>query len=68
MNDSTRDDEAGRQAARELEGVVERTGRMVALRASVEDMKAGRVSPAEEMLDEMKRLLDRRDARGPWRG
>lgn len=31
---------------------------MDALRASLEDMKAGRVSPAEDMLAEMRQILE----------
>jgi len=38
--------------------IAERVERMDALRASLEDMKAGRVSPAENMLAEMRQILD----------
>lgn len=41
----------------------ERAGRMDALKASLEDLKAGRVSPAEGMLDEMRRILDEKKPR-----
>lgn len=43
--------------------IAERVERMDALRASLEDMKAGRVSPAEEMLAEMGRILDAKKPR-----
>lgn len=43
--------------------IAERVERMDALRASLEDMKAGRVSPAEDMLAEMRRILDAKKAR-----
>ena len=36
---------------------VERAERIDALRASIEDMRSGRVSPAAEMLAEMQQLL-----------
>ncbi len=35
----------------------ERAERLDALRASLEDMRAGRVSPVEDMLAEMRRIL-----------
>jgi PHD/YefM family antitoxin component YafN of YafNO toxin-antitoxin module len=37
--------------------LAERTERMDALRASIEDMRAGKVSPADDMLAEMKQIL-----------
>ncbi|WP_337175895.1 type II toxin-antitoxin system Phd/YefM family antitoxin [Paludisphaera sp.] len=43
--------------------IAERVERMDALRASLEDMKAGRVSPAEDMLAEMRKILDAKKAR-----
>ena len=36
----------------------ERAERMDALKASLEDMRAGRVSPAEDMLAEMRQMLE----------
>ncbi len=36
---------------------------MDALKASVEDMKAGRVSPAEDMLAEMREILEAKKSR-----
>ncbi|WZO97188.1 type II toxin-antitoxin system Phd/YefM family antitoxin [Isosphaeraceae bacterium EP7] len=41
----------------------ERVERMDALKASFEDMKAGRVSPAEEMLAEMRQILETKKPR-----
>lgn len=41
----------------------ERVERMDALRVSLEDMKAGRVSPAQDMLDDMQRLLEAKKTR-----
>ena len=38
--------------------LAERAGRMDELKASIEDMKAGRVIPADDVLAEMRRLLD----------
>jgi len=43
--------------------IAERVERMDALRASLEDMKAGRVSPAEDMLAEMRQILDAKNSR-----
>ena len=43
--------------------IAERVERMDALRASLEDMKAGRVSPAADMLAEMRQILDAKKAR-----
>lgn len=43
--------------------IAERVERMDVLRASLEDMKAGRVSPAEDMLAEMRQILDAKKAR-----
>ena len=37
--------------------LAERAERLDALRASIEDMRAGRVTPAEEMLAEMRQIL-----------
>lgn len=37
--------------------LAERAERMDALRESIEDMRAGRVTPAEDMLAEMRQLL-----------
>lgn len=37
--------------------LIERAERMEALRASIEDMRAGRVVPAEDMLAEMRLIL-----------
>ena len=37
--------------------LAERAERMEAIRESIEDMRAGRVSPVEEMLAEMKQIL-----------
>lgn len=41
----------------------ERAERMDALRASLDDMKAGRISPAEDMLAEMRQILAENQAR-----
>jgi len=43
--------------------IAERVERMDGLRASLDDMKAGRVSPAEDMLAEMRRILDAKQPR-----
>jgi len=43
--------------------IAERVERMDALRASLEDMKAGRVSPAEDILAEMRQILDAKNSR-----
>jgi len=43
--------------------IAERVERMDALRASLEDMKAGRVSPAADMLAEMRQILDAKKPR-----
>jgi len=43
--------------------IAERVERMDALRASLEDMKAGRVSPAADMLAEMRQILDAKNPR-----
>jgi PHD/YefM family antitoxin component YafN of YafNO toxin-antitoxin module len=43
--------------------LAERAERMDALKASIEDMKAGKVIPAEEVLAEMRHILDRKQAR-----
>lgn len=40
-----------------LVDLAERAERMDALRASIADMQAGRVSPAEDMLAEMRQIL-----------
>ena len=37
--------------------IAERAERMEALQASIADMRAGKVSPAEEMLAEMRKIL-----------
>ena len=41
----------------------DRAERMDSLRTSIEDMKAGRVIPAESMLSEIRRILDEKQAR-----
>ncbi len=41
----------------------ERAERLEALRESVEDMRAGRVSPIEDMLDEMRQILAEKSGR-----
>jgi prevent-host-death family protein len=54
------------QDAASYQKLVEMAGRaerMDALRASLEDMKAGRVSPAEEMLAEMRQILEAKKSR-----
>ncbi len=43
--------------------LAERAERMDALRASLDDMKAGRVSPAEDMLAEMRSILAEKQGR-----
>jgi prevent-host-death family protein len=43
--------------------LAERAERMDALRASIADMQAGRVEPAEEMLAEMRRILEAKQGR-----
>ncbi len=40
-----------------------RADRMDALKASIEDMKAGKVIPAGEVLAEMRQILDRKQGR-----
>src|SRR3954464_11038046 len=46
-----------------LLALAERTERMDALKASLEDMRAGRVSPADDMLAEMRKILDQKQGR-----
>jgi PHD/YefM family antitoxin component YafN of YafNO toxin-antitoxin module len=41
----------------------ERAERMDALRASIEDMRAGKVTPVEDMLAEMRQILAEKQAR-----
>jgi PHD/YefM family antitoxin component YafN of YafNO toxin-antitoxin module len=41
----------------------ERAERMDALRTSIEDMRAGRVTPAADMLNEMRQILARKQGR-----
>ena len=43
--------------------LAERAERLAALTASVEDMRAGRVSPVEDMLAEMRQILAEKRAR-----
>jgi PHD/YefM family antitoxin component YafN of YafNO toxin-antitoxin module len=43
--------------------LAERAERMDALRASLEDMRAGKVSPADDMLAEMRQILAERQGR-----
>jgi PHD/YefM family antitoxin component YafN of YafNO toxin-antitoxin module len=43
--------------------LAERAERMDALRASLEDMRAGRVSPADDMLAEMQQILAEKQGR-----
>jgi PHD/YefM family antitoxin component YafN of YafNO toxin-antitoxin module len=43
--------------------LAERAERMDALKASVEDMNSGRVSPVAEVLAEMRRMLDEKQVR-----
>jgi PHD/YefM family antitoxin component YafN of YafNO toxin-antitoxin module len=43
--------------------LAERAERMDALQASIEDMRAGRVIPAESMLAEMRRILAEKQGR-----
>lgn len=43
--------------------LAERAEQLDSLRASLDDMKAGRVSPAEEMLAEMRQILAEKPAR-----
>ena len=52
------EDELIGEALRLLREQHERTAHLEALRQSAEDMRAGRLIPAEEMLAEMKRMLD----------
>ena len=40
--------------------LAERAKRMDALKASIEDMKAGKVTPATDVLAEMRQILDRK--------
>ena len=42
---------------------VERADRLEALRASIDDMRAGRVVPAEDMLAEMRQILAKNQER-----
>ncbi len=42
--------------------LAERAERMDALKASLDDMKAGKVVPADDVLAEMRHILDRHDA------
>jgi PHD/YefM family antitoxin component YafN of YafNO toxin-antitoxin module len=53
-------DTASYQRLIELAG---RAERMDALKASLEDMKAGRVAPAPEVLAEMRQILERKPGR-----
>jgi PHD/YefM family antitoxin component YafN of YafNO toxin-antitoxin module len=43
--------------------LAERAERMDALRASIEDMKAGNVIPADDMLAELRQILDGKHSR-----
>jgi PHD/YefM family antitoxin component YafN of YafNO toxin-antitoxin module len=43
--------------------LAERTERMDALRESIDDMRAGRVSPAADMLAEMRQIFDEKLSR-----
>ncbi len=43
--------------------LAERAERMDALKASIEDMKAGKVIPADDVLAEMRRILDGKQSR-----
>ena len=43
--------------------LVERAERMEALRASMEDMRAGKVTPVEDMLAEMRQILAEKQGR-----
>ncbi len=43
--------------------LAERAERMDALKASIEDMKAGNVIPADDVLAEMRRILDGKQGR-----
>jgi hypothetical protein len=43
--------------------LADRAERMDALRSSIEDMRNGKVSPAEEMLDQMQRILAKKTSR-----
>lgn len=43
--------------------LAERAERMDALRASIEDMKAGKVTPADNVLAEMRQILDGKHGR-----
>ena len=43
--------------------LAERAERMDALKASIEDMKAGKVIPADDVLAEMKQILDGKQGR-----
>jgi hypothetical protein len=43
--------------------LAERAKRMDALRASLEDMRAGKVSPADDMLAEMRQILAEKQGR-----
>ena len=43
--------------------LAERAERMDALRASIDNMRAGRVSPAEDMLAEMRQILAEKQGR-----
>src|SRR3954453_4827816 len=43
--------------------LAERTERMDALKASIDDMKAGKVMPADDVLAEMRQILDEKQGR-----
>jgi prevent-host-death family protein len=43
--------------------LAERSERMDALKASIEDMKAGKVIPAEDVLAELRQILDAKQGR-----
>ncbi len=53
-------DTASYQKLIELAG---RAERMEAFRASIEDMRAGKVAPVDEMLAEMRQILDEKQGR-----
>ena len=46
-----------------LIALAERAGRAEALQASISDMRAGKVTPAEEMLAEMRQILAKKQGR-----
>jgi prevent-host-death family protein len=51
------------QDAASFQKLIERAERLEALRESVADMRAGRVSPIEDMFAEMQQILDKKKGR-----